>query len=148
MTQSTEKLQLNYTLFCEDVRLEASNHLSLMGVLHQLVVPQLPVTLIKFAVLNHWRGSGQYLTEVRILTPDRLQTVAVSQPSSFAVPPDGYADNVTVFLNTTFAQAGQYVVQTLVNSSLFAERALPVLHVEQPPLTHSEQTIWPSSLEE
>lgn len=146
MTQSTEKLQLNYTLFCEDVRLEASNHLSLMGVLHQLVVPQLPVTLIKFAVLNHWRGSGQYLTEVRILTPDRLQTVAVSQPSSFAVPPDGYADNVTVFLNTTFAQTGQYVVQTLVNSSLFAERALPVLLVEQPP--QSEQTMWPSSLEE
>lgn len=146
MTQSTEKLQLNYTLFCEDVRLEASNHLSLMGVLHQLVVPQLPVTLIKFAVLNHWRGSGQYLTEVRILTPDRLQTVAVSQPSSFAVPADGYADNVTVFLNTTFAQAGQYVVQTLVNSSLFAERALPVLHIEQPP--QSEQTVWPSSLEE
>lgn len=148
MTQPTEKLQLDYTLFCEDVRVEASNHLSLMGVLHQLVVPQLPVTLIKFAVLNHWRGDGQYLTEVRILTPDRMQTVAVSQPSSFAVPADGYADNVTVFLNTTFAQAGQYVVQTLVNSSLFAERVLPVMLVQQQPMTHNEQAMWPSSLEE
>lgn len=149
MTQPTEKLQLDYTLFCEDVRVEASNHLSLMGVLHQLVVPQLPVTLIKFAVLNHWRGDGQYLTEVRILTPDRMQTVAVSQPSGFAVPADGYADNVTVFLNTTFAQAGKYVVQTLVNSSLFAERELPVMLAQaQSGMTPSEQTMWPSSLEE
>lgn len=149
MTQPTANLQLDYTLFCEDVRIEASNHLSLMGVLHQLVVPQLPVTLIKFAVLNHWRGGGQYLTEVRILTPDRMQTVAVSQPASFAVPSDGYADNVTVFLNTTFAQAGQYVVQTLVNSSLFAERELPVLlATQQPSMTQGEQVVWPSALDE
>ncbi|MBL8168929.1 MAG: hypothetical protein JNJ50_12275, partial [Acidobacteria bacterium] len=85
MNQSPGQLQLDYTLFCEDVRVEATNHLSLMGVLHQIVVPQLPVTLIKFAIVNHWRGEGQYLTEVRILTPDRMQTVQVSQPAGFAV---------------------------------------------------------------
>ena len=60
------------TLFCEDVRFEASNHLSLMGVTHQIVVPRLPVTMIKFAVVTHWRGEGQYLNEVRILAPDRM----------------------------------------------------------------------------
>jgi Family of unknown function (DUF6941) len=135
----TENLKLEYTIFCEDVRVEATNHLSLMGVTHQLVVPQLPVTLIKFAVINHWQGEGQFLSEVRILTPDRTQPIAVSQPSSFAVPPDGYADNVTVFVNTTFFQSGNYIVQTLVNSSLFAERMLPVLLLNQQPITQSEQ---------
>ena len=69
---------LVYTIFCEDVRFEASNHLSLMGVTHQVVVPRLPITMIKFAVVSHWRGEGQYLSEVRVLTPDRMQTVSIS----------------------------------------------------------------------
>jgi hypothetical protein len=138
----TENLKLEYTIFCEDVRVEASNHLSLMGVTHQLVVPRFPVTMIKFAVLNHWRGDGQYMTEVRILAPDRMQTVAMSQPSGFAVPPDGYSDNVTVFVNTTFYQPGNYIVQTLINSSLFAERTLPVMLVDQQQsITESEQVM-------
>ena len=123
-------LQLDYTIFCEDVRFEASQHLSLMGVTHQIVVPQLPVSLIKLAVVNHWRGTGQFMSEVRILTPDKAQAIAVSQPTSFVVPPDGYADNVTVFVNTSFYQPGNYIVQTLINSNLFAERALPVLLVQ------------------
>jgi len=140
--EKTETLKLDYTIFCEDVRVEASNHLSLMGVTHQVVVPRLPVSLIKFAVLNHWRGVGQFMTEVRILTPDRMQTVAMSQPSGFAVPPDGYADNVTFFVNTTFYQSGDHIVQTLINSSLFAERVLPVILVDQQQtVTESEQVM-------
>lgn len=128
----TNNLKLNYTLFCEDIRVEASGSLSLMGIFHQIVVPQLPVGLLKFAVLNHWEGEGQYLTEVRILTPNRMQTIAVSQPSGFEIAQNGYADNVTMFINTNFQQPGDYVVQTLINSSLFAERILPVFIAEQP----------------
>ena len=124
-------LQLTYTMFCEDVRVEASGSLSLIGVLHQIIVPQFPVGLIKFAVLNHWQGEGQYLTEVRILTPNRKQTVAVSQPSGFEIPPNGYADNVTMFINSSFHQPGEYIVQTLIDSSLFAERILPVFLANQ-----------------
>jgi hypothetical protein len=132
-------LELNYTLFCEDIRVEASGALSLMGVFHQIVVPQLPVGLLKFAVLNHWEGEGRYLTEVRILTPDRMQTIAVSQPSGFEIAPNGYADNVTMFINTNFHQPGDYVVQTLINSSLFAEKTLQVFVAnQQPEITESE----------
>src|SRR5215475_2803016 len=140
--ENTVSLKLDYTIFCEDVRVEASNHLSLMGVSHQIVVPRLPVTMIKFAVLNHWRGEGQYMTEVRILAPDRMKTVAMSQPSGLTVPPDGYADNVTVFVNTTFYQPGNHIVQTLINSSLFAERTLPVMLVDQKQtVTESDQVM-------
>lgn len=143
MTQQPSNLTLNYTLFCEDVRVEASGSLSLIGVFHQIVVPQMPVGLIKFAVLNHWEGEGHHLTEVRILTPDRKQTIAVSQPSGFEVPPNGYADNVTVFVNTSFYQPGEYVVQTLINSSLFAEKTLLVLLAngqdQNQSITHSER---------
>jgi hypothetical protein len=119
-------LELEYTILCEDVRLEAGNKLSLIGVFHGMFVPQLPVTIVKFAVLNHWRGEGTYLTEVRILSPDRSQAIVASRPSSFQIQPNGYADNVNIFVNVNFPVAGQYVVQTLVDSNLYSERLLLV----------------------
>ena len=51
------KLELLYTLFCDDVRLEAGNKLSFRG-FQNIMVQQMPVSLIKFAVVNHWRGEG------------------------------------------------------------------------------------------
>jgi hypothetical protein len=119
-------LQLVYTLFCDDVRLEAGNKLSFMGVFQNIMVQQLPASLIKFAVVNHWRGSGSYLSEVRILTPDRQQAVVVSQPTNFEIASGGFADNISFFVNVTFPRAGQYLVQTLVNSNLFEEQVLTI----------------------
>jgi hypothetical protein len=126
-SESTElKLELLYTLFCDDVRLEMGNKLSLMGVFQNIMVQQLPVSLIKFAVVNHWRGEGEYLSEVRILTPDRKQPVVVSQPTRFQIAAGGFADNISFFVNVTFPGAGQYWVQTLVNSNLFDEQPLTI----------------------
>jgi len=123
---SNIKLELLYTLFCDDVRLEAGNKLSFMGVFQNIMVQQVPVSLIKFAVVNHWRGEGTHLSEVRILTPDRQQPVVVSQPTSFEVTPGGFADNISFFVNVTFPTTGQYWVQTLINSNLFDEQLLIV----------------------
>jgi len=140
MTQqaNAEALKLHYTIICEDVRLEVGQKLSLIGVFYALQVPQLPINVLKLVILNHWSGAGQYLSEVRILTPDRTQPVAVSQPSAFEIPMGGYADNVTLFVNVTFPVAGDYVVQALINSTLFAEQPLTVMDVNQPPAVSSE----------
>ena len=124
--EGSNKLELVYTLFCDDVRLEVGNKLSLMGVFQNIFVQQLPVSLIKFAVVNHWRGEGAHLSEVRILTPDRRQPVVVSQPTRFEVGQGGVADNISFFVNVTFPAAGQYWVQTLVDSNLFDEQPLTV----------------------
>jgi hypothetical protein len=125
-TEQQKKLELIYTLLCDDVRLEVGNKLSLMGVFQNIMVQQLPISLIKFAVVNHWRGEGTHLSEVRILTPDRQQPIAVSQPTPFEIAPGGFADNISFFVNVTFPIAGQYWVQTLVDSSLFNEQPLTV----------------------
>jgi hypothetical protein len=119
-------LKLLYTLFCDDVRLEVGNKLSLMGVFQNIMVQQLPVSLIKFAVVNHWQGEGEYLSEVRILTPDKKQPVVVSQPTRFEISSGGFADNISFFVNVTFPAAGQYWVQTLINSNLFDEQPLTI----------------------
>ena len=125
-TNKDQKLELIYTMFCDDVRLEVGNKLSFMGVFQNIMVQQLPVSLIKFAVVNHWRGEGTHLSEVRILTPDRQHPVVVSQPTSFEITPGGFADNISFFVNVTFPTAGQYWVQTLVDSNLFDEQELTV----------------------
>ncbi|HEV8370287.1 MAG TPA: hypothetical protein VGQ39_20210 [Pyrinomonadaceae bacterium] len=126
MTEEKTDLQLVYTLFCDDVRLEAGNKLSFMGVFQNIMVQQLPASLIKFAVVNHWSGQGTYLSEVRILTPDRQQLVVANQPTSFEINAGGFADNISFFVNVTFPKAGRYFVQTLVNSNLFEEQVLTI----------------------
>lgn len=126
MEKEDQKLELIYTLFCDDVRLEAGNKLSFMGVFQNIMVEQMPVSLIKFAIVNHWRGAGTHLSEVRILTPDRQHPVVVSQPTSFEIPPGAFADNISFFVNVTFPAPGQYWVQTLVDSNLFDEQQLMV----------------------
>lgn len=128
-TGQSEKLELAYTLLCDDVRLEVGNKLSLMGVFQSILVQQLPVSLIKFAVVNHWRGRGSHLSEVRILTPDKKQPIVASQPTHFEIAPGGFADNIHFFVNVSFQTPGEYWVQTLLNSSLFQEQALLVADV-------------------
>lgn len=140
---STEpkNLKLLYTLFCDDVRLEAGNKLSFMGVFHNIMVQQLPISLIKFAVVSHWQGEGSYLSEVRILTPDRQQPIVVSQPTRFEIAGGGFADNISFFVNVTFPKAGRYVVQTLIDSNLFQEQMLTVSDVTEPEMLGTSEAV-------
>ena len=138
---TTNKLELLYTLFCDDVRLEAGNKLSFMGVFQNIMVQQVPVSLIKFAVVNHWKGRGSYLSEVRILTPDRKHPVVVSQPTRFEIASGGFADNISFFVNVTFPTAGRYVVQTLIDSSLYQEQLLTVSDVTEAELLGTSEAV-------
>jgi hypothetical protein len=139
--QKDSKLELLYTLFCDDVRLEVGNKLSLMGVFQNIMVQQLPISLIKFAVVNHWRGEGVHLSEVRILTPDRKQPVVVSQPTRFEIAQGGVADNISFFVNVTFPAAGNYWVQTLVDSNLYDEQELIVTDGREVPAATSSEAV-------
>ncbi len=127
---TTENLQLVYTLLCDDVRLEMGNKISMMGVFQNIMVEKLPISLIKFAVVNHWRGEGQHQTEVRIVSPDKLTMVVASQPTNIELAPGGFTDNVSFFVNVVFQTAGTYWVQTLANSVLLEESPLIVTDAE------------------
>jgi len=129
MSTEPKNLKLLYTLFCDDVRLEVGNKLSFMGIFQNIIVQQLPVSVFKMAIVNHWQGQGSYLSEVRILTPDRQHAVVVSQPTPFEISTGGYADNISFFVNVTFPVSGRYVVQTLIDSNLFEEQMLFVSDV-------------------
>lgn len=121
-----ENLQLVYTLLCDDVRLEMGNKVSLMGIFQNIMVERLPVSLIKFAVVNHWRGRGTYQTEVRIMSPDKTNLVVTSQNTAIELAPGGFTDNVSFFVNVVFPTSGTYWVQTLANAEMLEEFPLVV----------------------
>ena len=123
---ATQDLKLVYTLLCDDVRIEMGNKISLMGIFQNIMVDRLPVSLIKFAVINHWQGHGQYQTEVRILGPDKSNLVVTSQPTSIELAPGGFTDNVSFFVNVVFPTAGTYWVQTIADTRLLEEFPLIV----------------------
>ena len=123
--------QLVYCIVCDDVRLEMGNKLSLMGVFENVFLPSFPSVLLKFAVVNHWEGSGNFETQVKVLNPERKEIV-VSVPSTFTIENQGYADNVTFFTNIAFDRAGPYAVQIMIDGKPFAEKRILVHHVQPP----------------
>src|SRR5829696_9228590 len=123
---NTPTLRLMYTLLCDDVRIEMGNKISLMGIFQNIMVERLPVSLIKFAVINHWKGEGNHQTEVRILSPDKLNMVVTSQPTAIELAPGGFTDNVSFFVNVVFPSAGTYWVQTLADAVMLEEFPLIV----------------------
>jgi len=86
-----------YTIFCDDVRMEAGNKLSLMGIYrNQLYVPSFPFTLIKLClVINVRTPADQPFKELKykILHDDEEKTTLEISPddlgSTFDPPEDG-----------------------------------------------------------
>ena len=126
--------QLIYSITCDDVRIEMGNKLSLMGIFENVFFQNFPSALLKFAIVNHWTGNGQFETHVKILAPDRKEIV-VSAPSKFSIEVNGYADNVTFFTNANFERAGQHLIQIYLDGNIASERPLYVHHVPTPPST-------------
>lgn len=122
----TPNLKLLYTLLCDDVRVEMGNKISLMGIFQNIMVEKLPVSLIKFAVINHWTGQGSHETEVRVLSPDKSNLVVTSQPTKIELAEGGFTDNVSFFVNVVFPNAGTYWIQTLANTVVLDELPLIV----------------------
>lgn len=123
-------LKLVYTLLCDDVRIEMGNKISLMGIFQNIMVEKLPVSLIKFAVINHWQGVGNHETEVRILSPDKSNLVVTSQPTTIELAEGGFTDNVSFFVNVVFPNPGTYWIQTIANAVVLDEFPLMVTDQE------------------
>src|SRR2546426_7624014 len=68
---------LVYSIVCDDVRLEMGNKLSLMGLFENIFLPQFPSALLKFAIVNHWIGEGDFETHLKVLAPDRREHLQV-----------------------------------------------------------------------
>lgn len=127
MASSLSKAHLVYSLLCDDIRLEAGNKLSVMGLFQNIYLHTLPATILKFALLNRWEGDGEHTTDIKIISPDRTKIIANTAPSPFSLSPGGFADNVTIFSNVVFTEEGPHVIQIYLNSIMVRELYLNIV---------------------
>ena len=127
---SVGHVHLSYSLLCDDVRLEAGNKLSIMGIFQDIYLPSLPSTVLRFALVNHWVGQGRHQTQIQLLSPGRGKTLMKTNPSKFSLDPRSFADNVTLFNNLGFAEYGTHILQVYLDG--FMVKELPV-NVLKPP---------------
>ena len=142
MSSEPKNLKLLYTLFCDDVRLEAGNRLSFMGVFKNIMVQQLPSQHDQVCGRQSLAGDRAIICR-RFAFSRRIaqQPIVVSQPTPFEISTGGFADNISFFVNVTFPTAGQYVVQTLIDSNLYEEQMLTVSNVTEPEMLGTSEAV-------
>jgi len=133
ISSNLARAHLSYSLVCDDVRLEVGNKLSIMGIFQNIFFPSLPSTYFRFVLLNHWEGTGDHTTEIRVVAPDRSRLIAKVGPSSFSLNPSAVADNVTVFNNLQFEQEGPHILQVYLDEIMVREVQLNVVVVPSQP---------------
>ena len=128
----TGNAYLSYSLLCDDVRLEAGNKLSVMGIFQGIYLPSLPGTVLRFALLNHWIGQGEHNTEICLLSPDRSKIMIKTTSSNFSLEAQSFADNVTLFNHLAFTEYGTHILQVYLDGIMVKEIPINVLMSEHP----------------
>ena len=124
---------LQCSLLCEEVRQEVNGNLFLIGVLHYLRVPQLPITAARICVFNRWTaGIGQFNENVRLIAPDQSTVVSKGESKFELRDPAMSATNVMFFGNVKFETAGTYYIEVLVDDVMKLRYPLPVVVVPPP----------------
>jgi hypothetical protein len=124
---------LQCSLVCEEVRQEVNGNLILIGVVHLLRVPQVPIVAGRICIFNRWTaGLGRFNEAVRLIAPDQTTVVSKGESKFELRDPAMNATNVMFFGNVKLETAGTYYVEVLVDDVMKLRYPLPVIHVPMP----------------
>jgi hypothetical protein len=124
---------LQCSLMCEEVRQEVNGNLFLIGVIHYLRVPQVPITAGRICIFNRWTaGIGQFTESVRLIAPDQTTVVNKGESKFELRDPAVSATTVMFFGNVKFETAGTYYVEVTVDDVMKMRFPLPVVVVPPP----------------
>ena len=124
---------LQCSLICEEVRQEVNGNLFLIGVIHYLRVPQVPVTAGRICIFNRWTaGIGQFTESVRLIAPDQTTVVSKGESKFELRDPAMSSTNVMFFGNVKFETAGTYFIEVNVDDVMKMRFPLPVVVVPPP----------------
>ena len=134
---------LQCSLLCEEVRQEVNGNLFLIGVVHFLRIPQLPIVAARICVFNRWTaGIGQFTESVRLVAPDQTTVVSKGESKFELRDPSMSATNVMFFGNVKFETAGTYFIEVNVDDVMKLRYPLPVVVVPPPGQTPpAEKTV-------
>jgi hypothetical protein len=132
MTPSRILPDLQCSLLCEDVRQEINGNFVLLGVLNQVRVPQVPLTVGRLFVFNRWTaGYGQFIECIRVIAPDQTTVLRKSEMKFDLSDVTGHSINVTVLGGLKLETGGSYFVEILVDDVMKIRYPLTI-HVVPP----------------
>jgi hypothetical protein len=133
MTATRILPDLQCSLMCEEVRQEVNGNLFIIGVIHYLRIPQVPVTAARICIFNRWTaGIGQFTESVRLIAPDQTTVVSKGESKFELKDPAMSATTVMVFGNVKFEAPGTYFVEVNVDDVMKMRFPIPVVVVPPP----------------
>jgi hypothetical protein len=110
---------LQASVACEDVRVEAGGAHTLVGVVNFIGAPSLPIQVLKLCVWTRWAsGIGEFEQGTRLLGPDE-ETVLAAATTPFRLGhEDSHTTNVNIFAGIQFSQPGAHHVEILLDGEL------------------------------
>jgi hypothetical protein len=111
--------ELQASVACEDVRVEAGGAHTLVGVVNFIGAPTLPIQIIKLCIWTRWAsGIGAYTQGTRILGPDEETVLAMATTEFQLGNEDSHTTNVNIFAGLQFTQAGAHHVEILLDGEM------------------------------
>ncbi len=120
MSEADEILpDLQGSLVCEDVRMEAAGSQTLVGVVNAIFAPQLPVSAIKLCIWTRWcSGVGTFQQRTRILAPDESEALCENELQFHLANIEAHATNVNFFSGLQFREYGVYHAEVFLGDQL------------------------------
>jgi hypothetical protein len=126
---------LQASLMCEDVRMEANGSNTIVGVVNFIGAPMLPIRIFKACVWTRWcSGSGHFLQETKIIAPDEETLIGEAKIEFELKDEESHTTNVNVFSGLEFKEFGIYHVEILLDGKLKVRYPVNVVRVQPPPL--------------
>jgi len=111
---------LQFSLLCDDIRIENNGKFILIGLFDNIAAPTIPVVHPKFVIVNRWgKGEGDFAETSRIVRADDNRVVAQSREVRFKLESmDTLHNTVSGFKNVKFPAEGKYWVEILLDGEL------------------------------
>jgi hypothetical protein len=124
---------LQGSVVCEDVRVEASGSHTLVGVINFIGAPSLPIRLLKLCVWTRWSsGVGQYKQTTKIMAPDEDTIIAQAETQFSLQNEEAHTTNVNLFGGVELPATGSYHVEILLDDQMRLRYPFNVLIPPQP----------------
>jgi hypothetical protein len=114
------KPDLQFTLLCDELRIEHNGKFILIGIFDNIASSNVPVIHKKFVVVNRWgKGEGTFTERTRIVDSTTSKTIAQSAKVKFELKNMGALHNVvSEFKNVKFPSEGKYWVEVHLDDEL------------------------------
>lgn len=123
---------LQACILCEDVRAEISGQQTLVGVIHAIPAPAVPVAFFKLCLWTRWcGGEGRFKQRSVIVKPDDSGAVGEAAVEFNLQGMESHATNVHVFGGVRFEQFGIHTLEIYLDDQLQLRFPIPVVQVRQ-----------------